>query len=284
MRQANMANQQTAIGYGVLTLTAVLQSGCGAGLNQTSITCPEGRTLLDGVCVSEAVADYVACVRAQGAQLEAAKNEEISAEAGYLGVRAGGAAELSERLEKKYTASDEAMMAIIAMCNKTAGVPPSPAAAPPSRPATAAATDRVAAGTYAVLAKHSGKCLDVKGGGGQDGAPLEQFSCHGGDNQKFRLEPAGGSHFKVVVKGSGKCLDVPNSSGADGTQLQQYTCHGVDNQLFAFEQAGGGLVKIVAKHSGKCLDVRGAGSGDQVAVQQWACVGVENQLWELRDR
>jgi hypothetical protein len=71
-------------------------------LNQTSITCPAGRTLLDGVCVRENVADYVACVRAQGAQLGGSKQQQLSADVGTVGVRAGGSAEVKESLEKKY--------------------------------------------------------------------------------------------------------------------------------------------------------------------------------------
>jgi len=103
-------------------LLASCAGGSGAGLNQTSITCPQGRTLLDGVCVAESVADYVACVRAQGAQLDGARSEQISAEAGYLGVKAGGASEVSERLQRKYAASDQAMMAIVGACNSRVGV------------------------------------------------------------------------------------------------------------------------------------------------------------------
>lgn len=100
-----------------LIVTSASAPSCGAGLNQTSITCSEGRTLLDGVCVSEQVADYVSCVRAQGAQLGAEKGQKISAEVGYLGAKAGGAAELNETLQKKYSASDTAMLAIIQACS-----------------------------------------------------------------------------------------------------------------------------------------------------------------------
>src|SRR6188508_3105371 len=100
-----------------LVASVVVGLACGGGsgenLNRTSVTCPEGRTFLDGVCVAEAVADYVACVRAQGAQLGGDRSEKLSAEASYLGARAAGASELSERLEKKYSASDQAMLAII---------------------------------------------------------------------------------------------------------------------------------------------------------------------------
>ncbi len=108
----------------VLVVASYSLAACGggsAGLNQTSVTCPPGRTLLDGTCVSEQVADYVACVRAQGAQLGAAKSQQISAEAGYLGVKAGGASDVSENLQRKYSASDETMMAIVNACNSRAG-------------------------------------------------------------------------------------------------------------------------------------------------------------------
>jgi len=87
--------------------------------------CGAGRTVLDGVCVSQSVADYVSCVRAQGAQLGGSKSEKLSAEVGYLGVEAGGAAEVSEKLEKKYIVSDTATLEIIRACNDKLGVSPS---------------------------------------------------------------------------------------------------------------------------------------------------------------
>lgn len=97
--------------------------GATQGLNQTSITCPAGRTLLDGVCVSESVADYVACVRAQGAQLGGDKSQKISADVGTLGAHASGAAEVRESLEKKYAVSDAATLEVIKSCS--ASVKPS---------------------------------------------------------------------------------------------------------------------------------------------------------------
>jgi hypothetical protein len=78
--------------------------------------------LLDGVCVNESVADYVACVRAQGAQLGASKSQEISATAGTLGIKAGGAAEVKESLERKYTASDAATLEIVRACGSSAAM------------------------------------------------------------------------------------------------------------------------------------------------------------------
>lgn len=106
----------------IFLLSAAAACGGGnAGLNQTSITCSQGRTLLDGVCVSEQVADYVSCVRAQGAQLGSERGQKLSADVGSLGVRAGGAAELNETLQKRYSVSDQAMLAIVQACGAATG-------------------------------------------------------------------------------------------------------------------------------------------------------------------
>lgn len=92
----------------------------GPQLNQTSVTCPPGRTLLDGVCVNEGVADYVACVRAQGASLGGSKRQQLSADVGTVGLRAGGAAEASETMERRYAASDATTLEIVKRCASAA--------------------------------------------------------------------------------------------------------------------------------------------------------------------
>lgn len=113
-----------------LALAAVSLSACGAATPAPE-RCPAGRTSLDGVCVSEAVADYVACVRAQGAELDARSSEELSAEAGYLGVKAGAASDVRESLQRKYSVSDAAMLAIVERCGQAIQAP---SAAPPTLP------------------------------------------------------------------------------------------------------------------------------------------------------
>jgi len=97
-------------------MVGVVLAGCAGNLPAVARECPVGRTLLDGVCVSEPVADYVSCVRAQGAQLDSEQQRRLSAEAGYLGVKAAGTADLSDSLQKRYSASDEAMLEIIKSC------------------------------------------------------------------------------------------------------------------------------------------------------------------------
>jgi len=43
--------------------------------------------------------------------------------------------------------------------------------------------------SYLLIARHSGKCLDIAGEGLEDGATLHQYRCHGGANQRFYLDP-----------------------------------------------------------------------------------------------
>lgn len=47
---------------------------------------------------------------------------------------------------------------------------------------------RQADGSYELRSALSGKCLDLKGATLTNGDPLIQFSCHGGQNQRFKLE------------------------------------------------------------------------------------------------
>lgn len=117
-----------------LPLVVLLACAPSRPADQASITCPTGKALLDGVCVSQTVADYVACVRAQGAQLGAERSNRLSADVGAAGVRAGGAYEVSDALQKHYAASDANVGEIIRTCNQLAGLKGTPAAADGAQP------------------------------------------------------------------------------------------------------------------------------------------------------
>ncbi len=116
-----------------LTLVLIFLSACSTKQNVVSNSCAEGRTILDGVCVREEVADYVSCVRAQGAQLKGVNSQSLSADVGYFAVNASIARDVSEKLEKKYNTSDKAMMTIIEQCNRLAGIS-SPVTKPETKP------------------------------------------------------------------------------------------------------------------------------------------------------
>ncbi|MCM0638987.1 family 43 glycosylhydrolase [Cellulomonas wangsupingiae] len=77
-------------------------------------------------------------------------------------------------------------------------------------------------GYVTVRSVHSGKCLDVSGASGADGARLIQYTCHGGTNQQFSWRSGDG--YEQLVTRSGKCVGVVDGSTADGAALEQRTC------------------------------------------------------------
>src|SRR5690349_5298939 len=61
---------------------------------------------------------------------------------------------------------------------------------------------------YSLVRDGSGKCMDVGGWGTSDGTNIIQWSCHGGANQRFRIDSLGGAVVRLVDSNSGKCVDV----------------------------------------------------------------------------
>ena len=122
---------------------------------------------------------------------------------------------------------------------------------------TATGTVTGTGGPYdTLIARHSGKCLDVTSQlAADDGAEIKQYTCNGG------MQP------EVVVQGRRQRLrparrpaqrQVPgraSASTADGANVIQSPAARGTNQQWQFQDAGGGYLRLVARHSGKCLDV-----------------------------
>jgi hypothetical protein len=138
----------------------------------------------------------------------------------------------------------------------------------------------VGGGTYVELvARHSGKCVDVVNGSSAVNAQVIQYTCNGGTNQQWSARDAGNGYVQLVARHSGLCLDVASGATADGTQVVQYTCGTGTNQQWQFQDSGSGYARVVARHSGKCLDVTSASTADSARVIQWTCGTNTNQQW-----
>ena len=135
---------------------------------------------------------------------------------------------------------------------------------------------------FEIVSRSSGECLDVYGASTEPVAPVIQWSCHGGPNQHWRLEPAGGGAFRIIARHSGQALDVFGALVDDVIPIIQWPAHGGDNQALTLEPAGDGYVRIVARHSGKALDVEFASPDDGARVIQYMPHGGANQQWLLR--
>jgi hypothetical protein len=114
-----------------------------------------------------------------------------------------------------------------------------------------------------------GKCVDVAGASGANGAHVQLFDCNGTAAQSWTVD--GGT-----VKALGKCLDVAAASTANGAKVQLYGCNGTGAQKWSVSGA-----TLVNTGSGKCLDATNGSSANGNQLQIWACTGGPNQKWTL---
>ena len=148
---------------------------------------------------------------------------------------------------------------------------------------------QAAAFTSSLVAKHSDKCLDVKGGSFRNGSSLEQESCSSSEAPNFEFLPVAGKSATYLVKNArtGKCLDIFRAKTQNGADLIQYSCGEGAHQHFQLVDAGKGYYQLKADHSNKCVDVFRAYKADSTNVTQYTCHsasergGKGNQLWKI---
>ncbi|WP_428240332.1 RICIN domain-containing protein [Gynuella sp.] len=141
----------------------------------------------------------------------------------------------------------------------------------------------IAHDTTTLISRNSGKCADVVNQSWQDGADIIQWTCNGGTNQEWAIQPTGDGYHRLIAWHSGKCLTVEGNES--GTQAQQQAC--TDDgagQTWQLRDTGDGYVEIVSRDSGKCLDVNGQSTENSARLQQWGCWGGSNQQWRLSAR
>lgn len=136
-------------------------------------------------------------------------------------------------------------------------------------------------GLYRIVARHSGKALDVANGGQDNGTNVWQWSLHDYDNQKWELVHIKDDYYQIVARHSGKALDVSGYSHLDGANVFQWRLHSGTNQQWELVPIEDGYYHIIARHSGKALDVEGYGQEDGANVFQWRLHGGTDQQWRL---
>ncbi|MFI6690060.1 RICIN domain-containing protein [Streptomyces sp. NPDC050485] len=127
----------------------------------------------------------------------------------------------------------------------------------------------------------SGKCLEIPGNNGSDGAPVQQWTCNRGENQKWYVYATGDGYYTLVNSMSGDCLDVPYASKDRGTALQQWSCNGGDNQKWVISgtDPSTGLLTITNKNSWMVIDNPNGSTSDGARMVQWPYNYGKNQFW-----
>lgn len=86
---------------------------------------------------------------------------------------------------------------------------------------------------FRIKSARSNRCVDISGANKSDRAPVIQWDCHTGDNQKWRLVKRADGRSSLMVKHSGKCLDLEGGKRDNGAPFIQWTCGATNsNQLF----------------------------------------------------
>ena len=134
---------------------------------------------------------------------------------------------------------------------------------------------------YEIVARHSGKAVEVAGGSTADGAGIQQWSRTGQQHQQFQFVDSGGGFFRLRARHSGKVVDVANRSTADGAQIVQWPDNNGTNQQFRVVDTDSGFVKFINRNSGKALDVWGRSTADGARISQFSDTGGTNQQFQL---
>jgi Ricin-type beta-trefoil lectin domain-like len=143
---------------------------------------------------------------------------------------------------------------------------------------------------YQLVAKHSGKCLDVAEESTANSAWVHQWECLNPatqQNQVFTLVPEGIATYRIVARHSNRCVSVTGADATNGTHLEQYDCGGpgTPGQTWIGAPVEGvpDYSHFIAQFDGKCMDVAGQETWNGDPVIQWDCLGTQaNQLWTLR--
>lgn len=125
-----------------------------------------------------------------------------------------------------------------------------------------------------IVNRQSGQCLDITNIQMAPGTKIQQWSCNGGDWQKWHYDAPTG--LVRSQRDPRYCLDN-SGSFADGSRLQIWTCNGNANQRFTVDE-GRGMI-MMRTYATQVLDAVGTVSGASVITYtDW---GGANQRWLL---
>jgi hypothetical protein len=127
---------------------------------------------------------------------------------------------------------------------------------------------------------YPGKCLDIAPAG-----EVIVFTCHGGDNQRFRfndqvrLKPGTTQivYYGSTIRSGDRCL---GTVGSGAGAVFGYPCSLDGKGVVNMTWKRIGKTFVLASNPNLCLDVSGAGTADKTPVIAYRCTGNKNQQWD----
>ena len=134
---------------------------------------------------------------------------------------------------------------------------------------TVATTQPTSAAAPGVVVRNhaSSRCVDVVGGVGKDGTPLDQLTCTGAAQQRWVLAADG------TMRAFGLCMDLAWGKTSDGTKVQLAKCSGGNAQKFIVNKAH----DLVNTAAGKCVSPESTSNGARLVLR--SCNGTSLQKW-----
>jgi hypothetical protein len=130
-----------------------------------------------------------------------------------------------------------------------------------------------------VVALHSDKCLDVAGDSLAAGAPLIQYTCNSGSNQKFWFSYVSNGTYLIHASHSGLCLTDDGWGTADGTLVKQWYCDSNSPPEQWVIAQNGITVMFFNSWANLYMSVSGGSTADGAPVLLWHYTGFDNQKW-----
>ena len=149
--------------------------------------------------------------------------------------------------------------------------------------------------TVRIVNLHSGLCLDAANVGYYKNRNIQQFKCHGGANQRIKIQQVNEAYAKIplyqlVDELTGQCYDVTRNSSADHANIQLFPCHGGANQTFQLPRhlartpgIKEEFYRIKPTNSGKCLDIAYQSTKSQANVEQFCCKRNFGQIFLIQE-
>jgi hypothetical protein len=146
----------------------------------------------------------------------------------------------------------------------------------------------IANGVYYIKNLNSGKYLQVKNAGTDNGSQIVQYSYHGDKYQRFKVNYETDGYYSLRpmhIENQTSTIDMQNNASAniDGTDCQLYTYESYyQEQKFLIRSAVGGGYQIGTKASegSKVLEVTNSSLIDNEVVQIWTYSDVRtNDNW-----